>query len=67
VADLTLVSDDARGFAVDVWSEAVADRLLDGLDRHDVPPERVDAARRVAHRWVGRRTTVPVRRLVARD
>jgi hypothetical protein len=53
------------GFRVDVASEAVADRLLDGLYLPDVPPERVRAARRVAHRWVGQRTTVPVRRLVA--
>lgn len=65
-AGLTLLSDDARGFRVDVASEAVADRLLDGLYLPDVPPERVEAARRVAHRWVGQRTTVPVRRLVAR-
>jgi hypothetical protein len=64
-AGLTLLSDDARGFRVDVASEAVADRLLDGLYLPDVPPVRVRAARRVAHRLVGQRTTVPVRRLVA--
>lgn len=64
-AGLTLVSDDAAGFGLQVASETVADCVLDALYLPDVPPARVAAARRVVHRWVGQRTTVPVRRLVA--
>lgn len=65
-AGLTLVSDDSQGFGVDVVSEAVADRLLDGLYLPGVPDDRVAAARRLARGWVGQRTTLPIRRLVAR-
>lgn len=65
-AGLTLVSDDARPFGVDVSSEAVADRLLDGLYLPGVRPDRIATARHVVHGWVGGRTSVPVRRLVAR-
>ena len=65
-AGLTLLSDDAQSFAVDVTSRAVADRLLDGLYLPGVGPCRVDAARRVVRSWVGGRTSVPVRRLLAR-
>ena len=64
-AGLPLRSDDSRGFGLDVASQDVADRLLDGLYLPDVPPARMTAARTVVHGWVGRRTTVPVRRLVA--
>ena len=64
-AGLTLLSDHAQGFGVDVVSEAVADRLVDGLYLPDVCADRVAAARRVARGWIGQRTTVPVRRLVA--
>jgi len=63
---LTLVSDDSQGFGVDLVSEAVADRLLDGLYLPGVPDERVAAARRLARGWVAQRTTLPIRRLVAR-
>jgi SAM-dependent methyltransferase len=65
-AGLALLSDESRGFGLDVATERVADRLLDGLYLPDVPPARVAAARRAVRGWVGRRTTVPVRRLVAR-
>jgi len=65
-AGLVLRSDESRGFGLDITSQHVADRLLDGLYLPDVPPQRVTAARRAVRRWVGRRTTVPVRRLVAR-
>jgi len=51
---------------VEVTSDVVADRLLDGLYLPDVTARRLRAARRVVHGWVGGRTTVPVRRLVAR-
>ena len=64
-AGLRLQSDESRGFGLDVTSTAVADRLVDGLYLPDVPPSRVTAAREVVRGWVGRRTTVPVRRLVA--
>jgi hypothetical protein len=47
-------------------SEAVADRLLDGLYLPGVPDDRVAAARRLARGRVGQRTTLPIRRLVAR-
>ena len=65
-AGMALVSDESRGFRLDVESEQVADRLLDSLYLPDVPPSRVAAGRRVVRGWVGRHTTVPVRRLVAR-
>lgn len=65
-AGLALLSDESRGLGLDVTSEGVADRLLDGLYLPDVPPARVVAARRAVRSLVGRRTTVPVRRLVAR-
>jgi SAM-dependent methyltransferase len=65
-AGLTLLSDESRGFRLDLTSEDAADRLVDGLYLPDVPPSRVTAARQVVHGWVGRHTTVPVRRLVAR-
>lgn len=65
-AGLALLSDESRGFGLDITSEGVADMLLDGLYLPNVPPDRVTAARRVVRGWVGRRTTVPVRRLVAR-
>lgn len=65
-AGLTLVSDEARGFGVDVVSEALADRLLDGLYLPRVPSDRLAAARRVTRGWVGQRVTLPIRRLVAR-
>ena len=65
-AGLSLLSDESRGFGLDVTSEGVADRLVDGLYLPDVPPARMLTARRVVRGWVGRRTTVPVRRLVAR-
>lgn len=63
---LVLRLDESRGFALDLTSEDAADRLVDGLYLPDVPPSRVTAARRVVRGWVGRRTTIPVRRLVAR-
>jgi hypothetical protein len=50
---------------VDITSYEAADRLVDGLYLPGVPPSRVAAARTVVRGWVGRRTTVPVRRLVA--
>ncbi len=65
-AGLTLVADDARGFAVDVASEGAADRLLDGLYLPQVPSDQVAAARRMVRGWVGQRITVPIRRLIAR-
>jgi hypothetical protein len=64
-AGLALRSDESRGFRVDVASYEAADRLVDGLYLPGVPPSRVAAARTVVRGWVGRRTTVPVRRLVA--
>jgi hypothetical protein len=45
---------------------AAAGRLLDGLYLPGVPDDRVAAARRLARGWVGQRTTLPIRRLVAR-
>ena len=63
-AGLTLLSDEAQAFGVDVASEAVADLLLDGLYLPEVAPRRVEAARHVARGWVGQRTSVPVRRLL---
>ena len=39
---------------------------LDGLALPDVPSSRLSAGRRVVRSCVGRRVTVPVRRLVAR-
>ena len=62
-AGLALLSDESRGFGLDVTSEGVADRLLDGLYLPDVPPARVVAARRAVRSLMGRRTTLPVRRL----
>ncbi|MEX2291814.1 MAG: class I SAM-dependent methyltransferase [Mycobacteriales bacterium] len=64
-AGLTLVSDDAQGFGVDVVSQAAADQLLDGLYLPGAPGDRLAAARRVVRGWVGRRITLPIRRLVA--
>ena len=63
---LELLSDEVRGFRVDVVAPDAADRLLDGLYLPDVPSSRLSAGRRVVRSWVGRRVTVPVRRLVAR-
>ena len=65
-AGLVLLSDESRAFSAQVTSERDADRLVDGLYLPGVPAGRVAAARRVVHGWVGGRTTVPVRRLVAR-
>ena len=65
-AGLTLLSDHAQPFRLDVTSPAVADLLLDGLYLPDVRPCRVDAARQVVRGWVGQHTSVPVRRLLAR-
>jgi SAM-dependent methyltransferase len=63
-ADLSLVSDEARGFVVDVTSSAVADLLLDALYLPGVPAERIAAGRKVVAKWVGHQVSVPIRRLV---
>lgn len=62
---LRLVSDESRAFELHVDSPDTAARLIDGLYLPGVPARRVAAAHDVVRAWVGRQTTIPVRRLVA--
>lgn len=65
-AGLALEHDERRAYPYGVVDRVAADLLLDALYLPGVPPQRLDAGRRVVHSWVGRHTTVPLRRLVAR-
>jgi hypothetical protein len=63
-SELSVVSDEAQAFVVDVTSPAVADLLLDALYLPGVPAERIAAGRKVVATWVGHKVSVPIRRLV---
>lgn len=65
VAGLTLLSDQPQGFVCSISSEHIAAQLFDSLYLPDVPPERMEAGRRVVRRWVGSSVTTPIRRFVA--
>lgn len=63
---LELTGDERRRFVCQIEHPAIAVMLVDSLYLPDTPPERLDAARRVAAGWAGVRLGLPVRRLVAR-
>lgn len=59
-AVLRLLSDEARGFSLDVRTEHIAEQLLALLYLPGVDTGRMAAGRRVVRRWVGSRVTTPV-------
>ena len=63
-ADLSVVSDEALAFKVDVSTAQRADLLLDALYLPGVADERVAAGRTVVAKWIGHQVAVPIRRLV---
>ena len=62
---LSLIEDEQHGFSCNVANVGVADQLLASLYLPDVAPQRMEAGRAVARRWVGTEIAVPIRRLVA--
>lgn len=60
---LAVASDETRLFTVRLRG-GDADLLVDSLYVPGVPEQRVEAARRVAHRWTGTDVTLPLRRVV---
>ncbi len=63
-ARLQVVEDTTRTFGLEIDGVERADLLLDSFYLPQVNAERVEAARRVMHGWVGRTVAVPIRRLV---
>jgi SAM-dependent methyltransferase len=64
-ADLVLVEDVQRRFALPLRGGADADALIDSLYLPDVTPAALDRGRAVARSWIGGEIGIAVRRLVA--
>lgn len=60
---LAIEGDDYRRFGYPIASHDAADRFIDSLYLPGEDPERVSAARRLAHGWVGSEVGMPLRRL----
>ena len=61
-AGLELVSDEFRRFEYPIESRAAAERFVSSLYLRDVTSARLDAAHRLAHRWVGTALGIPIHR-----
>lgn len=62
---LVVESDDRRSFSFAVRAASDADLLVDSLYLPDVDAERLAAARSIAHGWIGKSVSIPLRRVVA--
>ena len=63
-AGLQLVSDEYRRFEYPIDSAAAAERFVSSLYLRDVTSARLDAANRLARRWVGTSLGIPIHRFV---
>ena len=63
-AGLQLVSDDYRRFEYPIDSAEAAERFVSSLYLRDVSAARLDAANRLARRWVGTPLGIPIHRVV---
>ena len=65
-AGFEVTADDHGRFELPLADRRDADRFVDGLYLPGISARRVDGARAVVHRWVGRSIGIPLRRVLAR-